>query len=80
MTILMFVRFLKRFERTVTEINAWLLVVAIGLATLDAMVFVMLKAPWLVSGCGDCTHASDNSEIVGKDLLPTAGAQMTTWQ
>jgi hypothetical protein len=76
----MFIRALKRIERIVTEINAWLLAVAIGLATLDATVFVALKTPSLVSPCRDCTDVADGGEIFSKDPLPTAGAPMIMWQ
>ena len=56
-----FIRALKRFERIVTEMNAWLLALSIGLATLDATVFVVLETESHMTLCQNCVAAT--SEI-----------------
>jgi hypothetical protein len=66
----------KRFERIVAEINAWLLAIAIGLATLDATVFVTLRMPALESLCGDCKSAPNSGEIYSGNIIPTAGSPL----
>ena len=38
---------LKRLDRIAGEVNALLVVLAVGLAVLDAVVFVMLDAPFM---------------------------------
>jgi hypothetical protein len=73
-------RTLKRFERIVAEINAWLLAIAIGLATLDATVLVTLRMPSLESLCGDCTPATNSGEIYSGNILPAAGTPMIMGQ
>jgi hypothetical protein len=73
-------RTLKRFEPIVTELNAWLLAIAIGLATLDATVFVTLRMPSLESLCEDCTPAPNSGEIYSKNIPPTAATPMIRGQ
>lgn len=56
-----FIRALKRSERIVTEMNAWLLALSIGLATIDATVFVVLETESHMPLCQNCVAVT--SEI-----------------
>jgi hypothetical protein len=47
---------IKRLHRIVGEINAWLVVIAIGLATLDLVVLVALAMPAVPGKCLNCDN------------------------
>ena len=61
----------KRFNAAIVEINAWLVAIAIGLATLDATVFLATKVP---SGTVNCTACS--ARMDGDVLLSPGEASM----
>jgi hypothetical protein len=47
---------IKRLHRIVGEINAWLVVIAIGLAMLDLVVLVALEMPAVPGKCLNCDN------------------------
>jgi hypothetical protein len=53
---------IKRIEHVVAEINAYLVVVAIGLATLDLVLLVALEVPLVPTPCADCSSISSMPE------------------
>jgi hypothetical protein len=65
---------LKRFDTIVVEINAWLLAVAIGLATLDATAFLAAKLPPATANCAACARHADEDVVP-----PTAEMSMLLW-
>ena len=70
----MFSRVLKRLDRIFVEINMWLLAIAIGLATLDATLFMKLQLPSVMA------IRAQSASVTGSDNPPsTAGMSTTMW-
>lgn len=65
-------RSLQRLDSIIGEINAGLLAIAIGLATLDVAVFVALETSAVTDACVDCVSTADSEPPV-----PVTGAPMT---
>jgi hypothetical protein len=66
---------IKRLHRIVGEINACLVVIAIGLATLDLVVLVALEMPAVPGKCLNCDNIAPPDGTVEPAAAPAAFAQ-----